>query len=106
MKKLIVLLLTGAFCPFIFSQGVGLGTITPNTSSILDIQSTTKGVLLPRMTTIQRNAIATPANGLMILNLDDQCLDIYDGTNWIKNCGFKITGTDTMPTGAWTQKQN
>jgi hypothetical protein len=106
MKKLIVLLLTTAFCSFIFSQGVGLGTLTPNASSILDIQSTSKGVLLPRMTTIQRNAIATPANGLMILNLDDQCLDIYDGTNWIKNCGFKITGTDTMPTGAWTQKQN
>jgi hypothetical protein len=61
-----------------------MGTLTPNASSMVDISSTTKGLLIPRMNTTQRNAIVTPAAGLIILNLDDQCLDIYDGANWIK----------------------
>ena len=40
---------------------VGIGTSTPNTSSILDITSTDKGFLIPRMTTSQRDAITSPA---------------------------------------------
>ena len=84
---------------------VGIGTTSPNASAALDISSTTKGLLIPRMTTAQRNTIASSAAGLIILNLDDQCIDIFDGTNWIKNCGMKITGTDTMP-ATWTQKAN
>ncbi len=47
------------------------------------------------MTTIQRNAIVAPVAGLQILNLDDYCLDVYNGIGWIKNCGYKMTGTDT-----------
>jgi len=77
------------------SQGVGVGTLTPNQSAVLDLTSTTKGVLIPRMTTAQRDAIVTPATGLQILNTDDYCLDIYDGTGWIKNCGLRVIGTDT-----------
>ncbi len=45
---------------------VGIGTITPNTSAALDVTSTTKGFLPPRMTNAQRDAIATPAEGLVI----------------------------------------
>ncbi|WP_276485792.1 BclA C-terminal domain-containing protein [Paraflavitalea pollutisoli] len=45
---------------------VGIGTILPNASSLLEVQSTTKGVLIPRMTSGQRTAIATPAEGLMV----------------------------------------
>ncbi len=44
----------------------GIGTITPNASSLLEIKSTTKGLLIPRMTQAQRNAIASPAAGLII----------------------------------------
>jgi hypothetical protein len=91
-------------------SNVGLGTSTPNASASLDITSTTKGFLMPRMTTTQRNAIASPVLGLQIFNLDDQCTDIYDGTNWIKNCGFKQTGTVASPTGSgsneWVKKTN
>jgi N-acetylneuraminic acid mutarotase len=90
----------------IFGQSVGIGTTSPNASALLDLSSTSKGVLLPRMSTAQRNAIVAPVSGLMMINTDDLCIDIYDGVNWIKNCGFKITGTDTMPQGTWTQKQN
>ncbi len=49
---------------------IGIGTITPNASSVLDITSTTKGMLTPRMTTAQRIAIATPADGLMVYDTD------------------------------------
>lgn len=75
-----------------YSQNVGIGTQTPHTSAALDINSNNKGVLLPRLTTIQRDAIANPAAGLQILNIDDMCIDVYNGSNWTKNCGMKITG--------------
>ena len=48
------------------SGQVGIGTISPAASSALDITSTTQGVLVPRMTTTQRNAIASPADGLIV----------------------------------------
>jgi hypothetical protein len=49
---------------------VGIGTINPDTSAALEIESTTKGFLPPRMTLVQINAIATPAEGLMVYCLD------------------------------------
>ena len=54
-----------------------------NASAILDLTSTTKGFLPPRMTTTQKNAIATPAAGLMVYDnvLNRPCF--YDGTTWI-----------------------
>lgn len=57
---------------YIFSQtgSVGIGTTTPNASAILDIQSTNKGMLIPRMTMTQRNAITNAANGLIIYQTD------------------------------------
>ncbi|MEO6039948.1 MAG: tail fiber domain-containing protein [Saprospiraceae bacterium] len=45
-------------------------TATPHASAMLDIQSTTKGLLIPRMTTLQRTAIATPARGLLVFDID------------------------------------
>ena len=49
-------------------SNIGVGTTTPNSSAITDMTSTTQGFLPPRMTTVQRDAIATPATGLMIYN--------------------------------------
>ena len=49
------------------SAQVGIGTITPHASSVLDVSSTTQGMLTPRMTTLQRTAIASPADGLMVM---------------------------------------
>lgn len=49
---------------------VGIGTTAPSSSSILDIQSTNKGVLFPRMTKAQRDAIASPVEGLVIYQTD------------------------------------
>ena len=57
------------------------GTI-PDASAMLDIQDTTRGFLIPRMTTVHRDAIAQPATGLQIYNTDDATINYYDGTNW------------------------
>jgi len=65
------------------SGKVGIGTTTPSSSSLLEIKSTTKGLLIPRMTVAQRNAIASPANGLLIYQTDHYPgIYSYDGTNW------------------------
>ena len=60
---------------------VGIGTTTPDGSSVLDVSSTDKGFLLPRMTTAQRDAVVDPAKGLIIYNLDEDCLQINSGTS-------------------------
>jgi len=56
----------------------------PNASSVLELRSTTKGFLPPRMNLVQRNAIATPASGLLIYQTDNAPGFYYfDGTNWM-----------------------
>ncbi len=84
--------------------GINEDNSTPDSSAILDIKSTDKGLLIPRMTTDQRDAIASPATGLSIYNLDDNCTDIYNGSNWIKNCPMssssKWTEMATFPNAA------
>ena len=59
------------------TNNVGIGTTTPNASSILEMQSTTQGVLVPRMTTAQRTAIAAPANGLLVYDTNFDCFFYY-----------------------------
>ena len=59
------------------SGQVGIGNNTPHNSAILDIASTTKGVLMPRMTEAQRNQITKPANGSIIFNTDNNKLEIF-----------------------------
>ena len=63
--------------------GIGTGTGTPDVSAALDVTSTTQGVLFPRMTTTQRNAIATPADGLVIYNTTDNKLQVRAAGAWV-----------------------
>jgi hypothetical protein len=67
--------------------GVGVGTNSPNTSAKLEVASTTQGFLPPRMTTIQRDAITSPAPGLTIYNTSVNCLQWWNGTIWFDGCG-------------------
>lgn len=68
---------------FLSGGTVGIGTSTPNTtSSILDVQSTTKGVRFPNMTTTQKNAIASPAAGLVVFDTTLAKLCLYTGAAW------------------------
>jgi hypothetical protein len=66
------------------SGNVGIGTTAPAASAILDITSTTQGVLFPRLTTDQINAIASPANGLTVYNTDLSTLCFYHSGAWEK----------------------
>jgi len=61
------------------SQPVGIGTTTPHPSAALDITSTTGGLLIPRMNSSQRDAIALPTKGLIIFNTTDSSLYYFDG---------------------------
>jgi hypothetical protein len=63
------------------SGNVGIGT-TANASAILDAQSTTKGVRMPNMTTTQKNAISSPAAGLMVFDTTLAKLCVYSGSAW------------------------
>jgi hypothetical protein len=67
-----------------FQGSIGIGTTTPAASALLDITSTTQGVLFPRLTTTQINAITSPANGLTVYNTTLAVLCFYDGTGWKK----------------------
>lgn len=82
MKKIITLFLV-LTCSKTFSQSVGIGTANPHPSALLEVNSTNKGLLIPRMTTAQRSSIASPAKGLMIFDTDLSALFIYDGTTWV-----------------------
>ena len=70
---------------------VGIGTTTPAASAQLDVSSTSKGLLPPRMTKVQRDAITTPVPGLMIWC--NNCvapsgeLQVFNGTSWTNMTG-------------------
>jgi hypothetical protein len=84
MKK--HLLLAGALLCYqiTFTQNVAINNdgSTPNPSALLDIKSTTKGLLMPRMTTLERNAIINPAEGLKVYDTDTKNFWFYDGSAW------------------------
>jgi hypothetical protein len=84
---------------------VGVGTPTPNASALLDLTSTTQGLLFPRVTTTQKNAIATPAAGLQVYDNTVNQPSYYNGTAWVNlgsGSGWSLTGNaGTIPgTGA------
>ena len=61
----------------------GIGTAAPNTSALLEMVSTSKGLLIPRMTRNQRDAVAAPATGLMIYQTNNTPgFYYYSGTAW------------------------
>jgi hypothetical protein len=60
---------------------LGVGSIA-NASALLDVQSTTKGVRMPNMTTTQKNAISSPAAGLMVFDTTLSKLCVYSGAAW------------------------
>jgi len=63
----------------VFDNGtsVGIGTNNPNTNAILDLTSSNKGLLLPRLNSAQRDAISSPTEGLMIYNTTSSSLEVY-----------------------------
>ena len=81
------LVLFGLFLTFpLFSNAqVGIGTGAPAASAALDIVSTARGILIPRLTLAQRNAISNPATGLLVFQSDtDAGFYFFDGSAWVK----------------------
>jgi len=103
MRKLIFVLLIGFNFLCLNSnktlaQGnVGIGTNNPDVSALLDLTSTDKGLLAPRLTTIQRVAIISPATGLLVYDTDFNQFWYFNGIVWVP-----ISGTQgpTGPAGA------
>lgn len=67
----------------LFSQPVGIGTTTPHPSAVLDVSGSSGGLLIPRMSVAERNAIASPAKGLIVFVTNDSSLYYFDG-DWQK----------------------
>lgn len=82
MKRILFLLTAVTVFQFAKAQSVGIGTTTPNSKAALDISSTSKGLLIPSMTTAQRLAIASPPNGLMVYDTDKNEFHQFNGSNW------------------------
>lgn len=80
-----------------FSQNVAINATgaNPHASAALDVSSTNKGLLIPRMTITERNAISNPARGLIVYNLTDSCLNVFDGS-W-SGCLDQSPQTQTFP---------
>jgi hypothetical protein len=91
------------------AQSVGIGTTSPNSSAQLDISSTTRGLLIPRMTTTAISAIPNPAKGLMVYDTVQNQLLVNMGTpdsaawqNIISNSGWSLSGNYGYGTlGTW-----
>ncbi|MEQ1734318.1 MAG: tail fiber domain-containing protein [Bacteroidia bacterium] len=88
MKQLLLLTALLITSNLFAQNNVGIGTTTPNTKAILELQATDKGLLTPRMNTVQMNAIVTPPNGLLVYNTDDNCFSYYNSTTslWKSMC--------------------
>lgn len=90
-KKLTLLVLALSIFSFSYAQ-VGIGNSTPNASAALELSSSTRGFLPPRMTTLERINITSPAQGLTIFNTSLKCLEVYNGLHW--NCEIPKNPTD------------
>lgn len=101
MKHILVLFLLVCSVLSVYAQNkqgakisdVALGSSLPYTSAVLELESTTKGFLLPRMTTLERDAIAVTdasrGNGLTIYNIDTNCINYWSKktSEWLSICG-------------------
>ncbi len=96
--SLITVLVVLLFCPILVNgQNVGINSsgILPDSSAILDISDTAKGVLIPRVSTTQRMAIAKPATSLLVFDSTTTSFWFYNGTAWQELIGNGAN--DTLP---------
>lgn len=68
-------------------DNMGVGTQSPDASAVLDLTSSDKGLLVPRMSAAQRTAIAAPATGLLVYDTDGNTFWYFDGTQWVQAIG-------------------
>jgi hypothetical protein len=88
MKKHLLLILLISSCIFSYSQNnVGVGTLTPNPNAALEIESTDKGLLIPRLTTAQRNifgvGLTNTENSMLVYDVNDYVFYYWKATVWV-----------------------
>ena len=89
---------------FLYSQNnVGIGTLNPNPSSLLELSTTDKGLLIPRLTTNERLAIVNPANALLVYDINLNCFYFFKSIGgWSSLCDLimntQITNGDLLIT--------
>ncbi|MBL0355862.1 MAG: hypothetical protein IPP72_02790 [Chitinophagaceae bacterium] len=98
MKRITIFLL-GLIPCVAMAQNVGIGTTTPNASAQLEIQSASKGLLIPRMLDAQMRAIVAPAKGLLVFNSTDSSFYMRRDSGWVN-----INAANSI--GAWSLKGN
>ncbi|TVR38406.1 MAG: hypothetical protein EA392_09920 [Cryomorphaceae bacterium] len=97
MKTIALLLLSISFAlatAGAFAQNIGINETgaNPHGSAILDVSSTSKGILVPRMTTAQRIAITGPANGLLVYDGNTSSFWFYDASDWVELVSGTVDG--------------
>jgi len=83
------------------NKSVGIGTLTPNQSAVLDLESNNQGFMMPHLTNLQITSITTPMNGLIVYSTTDSCYWFYKANYWDKICGTQhiisnYINTDTL----------
>lgn len=93
--------LAGFLTSFSQNNNVGIGTLTPDSSALLDLKANDKGVLVPRLTAAQRLAINNPANALFVFDTDSNCFFFYTTApaKWNSICSMIGSVGATGPTG-------
>lgn len=79
----------------LFAQNIAItdnDTYTAESSAMLDVMSTTKGMLVPRLTTAQRNAITNKATGLLVFDTTEGSFYFYNGTQWVNLTSGNASG--------------
>ena len=106
MKKLFILFsIFTTFATMAQSVGINADGSAANTSAMLDVKSTTKGFLPPRMTTTQRDAIVSPATGLVIFNTTTNSLETKNSSGWVSlSSSFVTLPTIVIGTQQWMEK--
>ena len=80
-------------------NNVGIGTPAPDASSILELKSPSAGFLVPRLSSIQRTAIVSPANALLVFDVDSGCFFYYSAAQWVSLCKLSGPQGATGPQG-------
>ncbi|SEW02052.1 Chitin binding Peritrophin-A domain-containing protein [Chryseobacterium wanjuense] len=67
---------------------IGIGTVSPANSAILELNATNKGFLPPRLTTAQRDALNPKPAGLMVYNVNTNCMEFWNSASWVSTCAI------------------
>lgn len=105
MKRNLTILMLFLALLNVNAQNVGIGTATPNSTARLDVVDTERGVLVPRLTQAQRDAISSPAQSLLIFNLTSNCYEWWDNysSSWIQmSCGGCVSAPSAPTANAAT----